>query len=96
MILVTGATGTVGRALVRHLSERGAAFKAMVRKEAARDAEGTGVAAVGADYTDPARLSEAMNGVSSRSTSSVRPIPHISRRKAPSSPRPARRVSAGS
>ena len=32
MILVTGATGTVGRTLVRHLAECGAAFKAMVRK----------------------------------------------------------------
>ena len=32
MILVTGASGTVGRALVRQLSDRGAAFNAMVRK----------------------------------------------------------------
>ena len=79
MILVTGATGTVGRALVRHLAERGAAFKAMVRKAAARDAlEGTGVAAVVADYTDPARLSEAMNGVEQVYLIGPADPPHIS------------------
>ncbi|HTU62695.1 MAG TPA: NAD(P)H-binding protein, partial [Polyangiales bacterium] len=34
MILVTGASGTIGRALVRQLKERGLPFKAFVRSEA--------------------------------------------------------------
>ncbi|THK34023.1 NAD-dependent epimerase/dehydratase family protein [Ensifer sp. MPMI2T] len=64
MILVTGATGTSGRELIRHLSKTGAAFKAMVRKEADREAlEPQGVATVVADYPDADRLSEALAGV---------------------------------
>ena len=64
MILVTGATGTSGRELIRRLSKAGAAFKAMVRKEADREAlETQGVAAVLADYRDNERLSEALTGV---------------------------------
>jgi len=64
MILVTGATGTSGRELIRRLSEMQVAFKAMVRKDADREAlEAQGVAAVVADYRDPERLSEAMTGV---------------------------------
>ena len=79
MILVTGATGTVGRALVRHLSERGAAFKAMVRKDADRDTlEHAGVAAVMADYADPARLSEAMAGIEQVYLIGPADPPHVS------------------
>ncbi|HVK91341.1 MAG TPA: SDR family oxidoreductase [Mycoplana sp.] len=64
MILVTGATGTSGRELIRHLSKAGAAFKAMVRKEADREAlETQGVAAVVADYRDAERLTRALIGV---------------------------------
>lgn len=64
MILVTGATGTSGRELIRHLSRTGAAFKAMVRKDADREAlEAQGVAAVVADYRDTERLSKALTGV---------------------------------
>jgi uncharacterized protein YbjT (DUF2867 family) len=79
MILVTGATGTVGRALVRELSERGVAFKAMVRKDADRDAlERAGVAAVVADYNDPARLSAAMAGIEQVYLIGPTDPPHIS------------------
>ena len=54
MILVTGATGTSGRELIRRLSEMQVAFKAMVRKDADREAlEAQGVAAVVADYRIP-------------------------------------------
>src|SRR5262245_50321717 len=64
MILVTGATGTSGRELVRRLSSAGADFRAMVRKEVDREAlEANGVTAVVADYRDPVRLSEALAGV---------------------------------
>jgi uncharacterized protein YbjT (DUF2867 family) len=64
MILVTGATGTSGRDLVRRLSEMGAAFKAMVRKDTDRETlEAAGVTAVVADYRDPVRLAEALAGV---------------------------------
>ena len=80
MILVTGASGTVGRALVRQLSDRGAAFKAMVRKGADRDAlERAGVATVVADYTDSARLSEAMTGIEQVYLIGPADPPHISR-----------------
>jgi uncharacterized protein YbjT (DUF2867 family) len=79
MILVTGATGTVGRALVRELTERGVAFKAMVRKDVDRDAlERAGIAAVVADYTDPARLSAAMTGIDQVYLIGPADPPHIS------------------
>ena len=79
MILVTGATGTSGREVIRRLSEMGAAFKAMVRKATDPEAlAGQGIAAVVADYRDPERLSEALAGVG-RSISSARLI----RRRSP-------------
>ena len=54
MILVTGATGNSGREVIRQLSEMGAAFKAMVRKETDREAlAAQGIAAVVGDYRDP-------------------------------------------
>lgn len=64
MILVTGATGTTGREVVRRLEEAGAAFRALVRKEADREAlAARGVAAVVADYHEPERLAVALAGV---------------------------------
>ena len=79
MILVTGATGTVGRALVRQLTECGAAFKAMVRKDADREAlERTGIAAVVADYADPTRLSGAMTGIQQVYLIGPADPPHVS------------------
>src|SRR5689334_15519429 len=80
MILVTGATGNVGRVLVRLLAERGASSKAMVRKEADRDAlERAGIGAVLADYADPARLSEAMTGIEQVYLVGPAAPPHVSR-----------------
>ena len=53
MILVTGATGTVGRRVVRGLRERGHEVRAMTRS-------GTGFRA---DFDDPASLRRAVAGV---------------------------------
>lgn len=61
MILVTGATGSTGRYLVRQLVERGAAFKALVRDAAKGKA--LGVDYIEGDYDDPASLAAAMEGV---------------------------------
>lgn len=64
MLLVTGATGTSGRELVRHLSRAGVAFKAMVRSDADREAlEAQGIATVIADYRESERLAEALTGL---------------------------------
>lgn len=65
MILVTGATGTVGGALVARLAASRVAFQALVRKQddvarLARD----GVAAVVGDLSDPASLERALASVS--------------------------------
>lgn len=61
MILVTGATGSIGRHLVRLLHERGVPVRAMVRDEA-RGRE-LGVEFVVADFDDPDSLAAAMTGV---------------------------------
>lgn len=57
MILVTGATGTIGSHVVRLLSERDAPFRAMSRRPTDRPN------AVRADFTDPASLAAAVAGV---------------------------------
>ncbi|WP_030154900.1 NAD(P)H-binding protein [Glycomyces sp. NRRL B-16210] len=61
MILVTGATGSTGRYLVRQLVECGAEFRALVRDKAKGEALGVDYA-VG-DYDDPGSLAAAMEGV---------------------------------
>ncbi|QKW23553.1 NAD(P)H-binding protein [Kitasatospora sp. NA04385] len=61
MILLTGATGSIGRHLVRRLAERGAGFRALVRDEAKGRALGCPYA-VG-DFDDPASLAAAFAGV---------------------------------
>lgn len=64
MILVTGATGNMGRPLVRLLSEAGAAVRAVTRD--ARKAEGMAsnlVEVVEGDLTEPAFLERAFVGV---------------------------------
>ena len=54
MILITGATGKVGKELVLDLSARRSAFKVMVRsKEAAKDFEAKGIKAVQGDFERP-------------------------------------------
>ncbi|MFB7947953.1 NAD(P)H-binding protein [Kitasatospora phosalacinea] len=61
MILLTGATGSIGRHLVRRLADRGAEFRALVRDEAKGRALGCAYA-VG-DFDDPASLTAAFAGV---------------------------------
>jgi uncharacterized protein YbjT (DUF2867 family) len=59
-VLVTGATGFVGRRLVPALVEAGHDVKAMTRNPDEYDGPGT---AVGGDVTDPGSLGEAVAGV---------------------------------
>lgn len=62
MILVTGATGTVGRRLVAELACRGAKVRALSRNSAAA-AFPAAVETVAADLGDPATLDPALTGV---------------------------------
>jgi uncharacterized protein YbjT (DUF2867 family) len=62
MILVTGATGTIGGAVVRQLAERGEKVRAFTRNpRAARLPDGVEV--VSGDYTDPDSVAAAMADV---------------------------------
>ncbi|MFE0458470.1 NAD(P)H-binding protein [Kitasatospora sp. NPDC058965] len=63
MIVVTGATGTVGSRIVRGLRERGEQVRTPVRNPGAVPAEwDAGVTPVAADFTDPASLDAALAG----------------------------------
>ena len=63
MILITGATGTVGSALLRRLSDVGASARALVRSPASRGrVEGLGLEAVDGDFDEPDTLERAMHG----------------------------------
>jgi uncharacterized protein YbjT (DUF2867 family) len=63
MILVSGATGTVGGSVVRLLAERDIPVRAMTRNpDQARVPDG--VAAVRADFADPGSLDAAVQGAS--------------------------------
>ena len=64
MIVVTGATGTVGRELVRLLSTRGAAVRALTRDARGRRAR-PGVEWVEADLAARERLPAALEGAES-------------------------------
>ncbi|XVS63532.1 NAD(P)H-binding protein [Actinosynnema sp. CA-299493] len=55
MLLITGATGTTGREVVRLLTDRGVAFRALSRTPTGDQVHG--------DHTDPASLDRAMDGV---------------------------------
>lgn len=66
MILVTGATGTIGSHVVRLLTERGVPFRAMSR---------TAPDTVHADFTDPASLAAAVSGVDAVFLVTVPPTP---------------------
>ena len=61
-ILVTGATGNTGRAIVDALARRGAPVRAMVRAEADRAKLPAGVPAVVADFDDLASIAAALEG----------------------------------
>ncbi|MGX4736525.1 NAD(P)H-binding protein [Kitasatospora griseola] len=61
MILVTGATGSVGRHLVRRLADRGVEFRALVRDRA--KGRELGCDHVIGDFDDPASLAAAFEGV---------------------------------
>ncbi|EPH42469.1 NAD(P)H-binding protein [Streptomyces aurantiacus] len=60
--LVAGATGTVGREVVRELLERGQAVRALTRDPAKADFP-EGVETVRGDLADPATLKAALQGV---------------------------------
>lgn len=62
MILVTGATGTIGSEVLRLLAARGGAVRAMTRNPA-KVATTSGVEVVRADFDDPASLRGAVTGV---------------------------------
>ncbi|TDP32425.1 NAD(P)H-binding protein [Nocardia ignorata] len=62
MILITGATGTIGRALVSQLAADGVAVRATTR-DPQNATFPAGVEAVGVDYRDPATFAPAMAGV---------------------------------
>lgn len=64
MILVTGATGNVGGALLAQLAQRGVATRALVRRpERADTLRGYDVDIAVGDYDDPASLPKALDGV---------------------------------
>lgn len=69
MILVTGATGTIGGHVTRLLTARGVPFRAMSRTPA--DLPN----AVQADFTDPASLTPALSGVDAVFLVTVPPTP---------------------
>ena len=61
-ILVTGATGTVGRCVVRRLLDAGRPVRALTRDPAAARLP-AGVEVVAGDFTDPPSLAAALRGV---------------------------------
>jgi uncharacterized protein YbjT (DUF2867 family) len=63
MILVTGATGNVGRELVRQLAEGGEEVVALIRRDEDRARLPTGVRGVVADLNRPQSLTSALPGV---------------------------------
>ena len=65
-VLVTGATGNVGSAVVAELRARGAAVRAFVRHaERAAERLGDDVELVPGDFDDPASVASAVDGVES-------------------------------
>jgi uncharacterized protein YbjT (DUF2867 family) len=64
MILITGATGKVGKELVLDLSARKNAFKVMVRsKESAKAFEAQGIKTVQGDFEHPESFAVALTGI---------------------------------
>ncbi|CCH54828.1 NAD(P)H azoreductase [Fibrisoma limi BUZ 3] len=64
-ILITGATGSVGSEVIKQLSDRGIAFRAMVRSANDVDRLSTlpGAEVVLGDFNDPATLAKALAGI---------------------------------
>ena len=63
MILLTGATGTVGSPLLARLAERGVSTRALAHSASSRQLiEGQGVEAVDGDFDQPDTLGAAMEG----------------------------------
>ena len=63
MILLTGATGTVGSGVLARLAERGAAVRAVAHSPSSREKiESHGVEAVDGDFDQPDTLERAMAG----------------------------------
>ena len=65
MILVTGATGTNGREVVKALAARGVAAKAMLRSIDKPNVLPTGITPVAGDFDDSASLLQALDGIES-------------------------------
>jgi uncharacterized protein YbjT (DUF2867 family) len=63
MIFVTGATGNVGRELVRVLAESGEQVRALIRRDSDRDKLPDGVEGFVGDLNDPGSLAGAIEGV---------------------------------
>ncbi|WP_244891852.1 NAD(P)H-binding protein [Nocardia beijingensis] len=61
MIVITGATGTIGSEIVRQLSSRGTAIRAVTRDPDRADVP-AGVEVARGDYTDVASMAKAMAG----------------------------------
>lgn len=59
-VLVTGATGTTGRAVIQELVQRGVPVRAMVRRDTGSFPDGVQVAV--ADFDDPVSLAAALDG----------------------------------
>ncbi|HWY08986.1 MAG TPA: NAD(P)H-binding protein, partial [Candidatus Acidoferrales bacterium] len=63
MILVTGASGTVGRPVLAEVVKTGKPVKAMYRSAEDAQSAATGVATVIADFADKASLARALQGI---------------------------------
>ncbi|GAB2445936.1 NAD(P)H-binding protein [Streptosporangium sandarakinum] len=62
MILITGATGTIGSEVLRRIAARGEAVRALTR-DPSRARTPPGVEVVAGDFDDPASLERAVSGV---------------------------------
>ncbi|MGA8022976.1 MAG: SDR family oxidoreductase [Candidatus Acidiferrales bacterium] len=65
MILVTGASGTVGKAVLAEVARSGASHRAMYRSKADAAKAPNGTATVIADFADKASLAAALRGIES-------------------------------
>jgi uncharacterized protein YbjT (DUF2867 family) len=65
MILVTGASGTVGKAVLKEVARSGEKHRAMYRSKVEAAKAPAGAEAVVADFADPSSLATALRGVES-------------------------------